>query len=65
MTVTEALNNHRVEVVGMEKIVLEKIRITFAFLSKFILYSPSAIMMQINQAIKSANCGARRTNTLH
>ncbi len=44
----------------MEKTVSKKVRMASASLSKFMLHSPSVIMVQTNQGAKSADCGARR-----
>ncbi len=45
----------------MEKTVPKKVHMIFASLSKFMLHSPLAIIVQMSQAVRSINRGARRT----
>ena len=62
-TVDEFLNDvirRRVDVVGLEKTVPKKVQMASASLGKFMLHSPSAIMVQTNQAVRSADRGARK-----
>ncbi len=50
----------RVDVVGVEKTVPKKLQMASASLGKFAMHSPSALMVQTNQAVKSADRGARK-----
>ena len=50
----------RVDVIGLEKTVSGKVHTASASLGKFMMHSPSAIMVQTNQAVKSADRGARK-----
>lgn len=50
----------RVDVIGLEKNVPGKVRTASASLSKFAMHSPSAIYVQTNQAIMSADRATRR-----
>ena len=52
--------NRRVDVVGLEKTVPKKVHMASASLSRFMMHSPSAIMVQTNQAVKSADRSARK-----
>lgn len=51
---------HRVDVIGLEKTMPKKVHMASASLSKFALHSPSAIKVQTNQAMMSADRGARK-----
>lgn len=50
----------RVDVIGLEKTVPKKVRMASASLSKFMMHSPSAIKVQTNQAVMSADRSARK-----
>ena len=51
---------HRVDVVGTEKTMDKKIHMASASLTKFMMHSPSALMVQTSQAMRSADRGARK-----
>ena len=51
---------HRVDVIGLEKTVPKKVHMASASLGKFMMHSPSALWVQTNQAVKSADRGARK-----
>ena len=51
---------HKVDVVGLEKTVPKKIRMASASCAKFIMHSPSTILVQSTQAVRSADRGARK-----
>ena len=50
----------RVDVIGLEKTVPKKVYMASASLSRFMMHSPSAIMVQTNQAVRSADRSARK-----
>lgn len=50
----------RVDIVGLEKTMSKKVHMASASLSKFMMHSPSAIKVQTNQAMMSADRGARK-----
>lgn len=50
----------RVDVIGLEKTMPKKVHMASASLSKFMMHSPSAIKVQTNQAVMSADRGARK-----
>lgn len=50
----------RVDVIGLEKTMPKKVRMASASLSKFMMHSPSAIKVQTNQAVMSADRSARK-----
>lgn len=51
---------HRVDVIGLEKTVPKKMRMASASCAKFIMHSPSTILVQSGQAVRSADRGARK-----
>lgn len=54
------VRRHRVDVIGLEKTVPDKVRMASASLARFMMHSPSAIKVQTAQAVISADRGARR-----
>lgn len=50
----------RVDIIGLEKTVPKKVYMASASLSRFMMHSPSAIMVQTNQAVRSADRSARK-----
>ena len=59
-TFLEDVAQHRVNIVGLEKSIPKKVHMASASLSKFVMHSPSAIYVQTNQAVMSADRGARK-----
>ena len=59
-TFLEDVAQHRVDIVGLEKSIPKKVHMASASLSKFVMHSPSAIYVQTNQAVMSADRGARK-----
>ena len=51
---------HKVSVIGQEKNLPDKARMATASMVKFLRHSPSTIMVQANQTVRSAERGARK-----
>lgn len=51
---------HRTDVVGIEKTMPKKIGMATASLTRFAMHSPSAIYVQTNQAVRSAERGGKK-----
>lgn len=56
----EDVSQHRVNIIGLEKSIPKKVHMASASLSKFMMHTPSALYVQTNQAVRSADRGARK-----